>query len=183
LTTNSQQKFLFAVDKRFQIWLNDCKSAKFCNKVDDSIIDFRPLINQVIFSSFNMNLPPNFSMKAPKDTLTAGTGGGGKRNEDDDDKHDKKKGKGNGKKHTLVENPFPHSEICILVNEKWAGSFAGKQLDQHLNWNEKCKCCPRWFLQKYCFSDCPNKKSHVPAKKVPPAILQKMLAWVKSYRS
>ena len=104
MTTNSQQKFLFTVDKRFQIWLNDCKSAKFCNKVDDSIIDFRPLINQVIFSSFNMNLPPNFSMKAPKDTLTAGTGGGGKRKEDDDDKHDKKKGKGNGKKHTLVEN-------------------------------------------------------------------------------
>jgi hypothetical protein len=47
-------KFLFAVDMRFQIWLNDCKSAKFCNKVDDSIIDFQPLINQVIFFSFNI---------------------------------------------------------------------------------------------------------------------------------
>ena len=70
-------KFLFTIDTRFQIWLNDCKSAKFCNEVDDSIIDFRPLINQVIFDSFNMNLPPTYSMKAPKDTLTTGTGGGG----------------------------------------------------------------------------------------------------------
>ena len=120
-------KFLFAVDTRFQIWLNDCKSAKFRNKVDDSIIGFRPIINQVIFSSFNMNLPPTFSMKAPKDTLTAGTGwGGGKCEEDDDDKRNKKKGKGNGKKHTLVKNPFPHSEICMLANETWAGNFVGK---------------------------------------------------------
>ena len=81
-------KFLFAVDTRFQIWLNDCKSGKFHNKVDDLIIDFRPLINQVIFGSFNMTLPPTFSMKAPKDTMTAGTGGGGKRKEEDDDKRD-----------------------------------------------------------------------------------------------
>jgi hypothetical protein len=65
-------------------------------------------------------------MKAPKDTLTAGTGGGGKRKEDDDDKRDKKKGKGKDKKHTLVKNPFPHSEICMLANETWAGNFVGK---------------------------------------------------------
>ncbi len=78
-------KFLFVVDTRFQIWLNDCKSEKFCNKVDDSIIHFQPLTNQVIFGSFNMNLPPTFSMKDPKDTLTAGTGVGGKCKEDNDD--------------------------------------------------------------------------------------------------
>ena len=66
-------KFLFVVDTRFQIWLNDCKSAKFCNEINNLIIDFRPLINQVIFSSFNMILPPTFSMKAPNDSMTAGT--------------------------------------------------------------------------------------------------------------
>ena len=95
----------------------------------------------------------------------------------------KKKGKGNGENHTLVKNSFPHSEICMLANETWAEIFAGKQLDQRPNWNEQCKCCPCWFLQKYCFSDCPNVESHVPAKKVPPAILQKMLAWVKACHS
>ena len=107
-------------------WLNDCKSAKFCNKVDDWIINSRPLINQVIFGSFNMTLPPTFSMKAPKDTLTAGTGGGGKCKEDDNDKCDKKKGKGTGKKHTLVKNLSPHSETCMLVNETWGCKFRGQ---------------------------------------------------------
>ena len=51
-------KFLFAVDTRFQIWLNNCKSAKFRNEVNELIIDFWPLINQVIFGSFNMTPPP-----------------------------------------------------------------------------------------------------------------------------
>jgi hypothetical protein len=46
-------------------------------------------------------------MKAPKDTLTVGTGGGGKRKEDNDDKRDKKKGKGNSEKHTLVKKSLP----------------------------------------------------------------------------
>ncbi len=70
-------KFLFAVDTRFQIWLNNCKSAKFRNKVDDSIINFRPLINQVIFGSFNMNLPPNFLNEGSKRYLDRRNRSGG----------------------------------------------------------------------------------------------------------
>ena len=130
-----------------------------------------------------MTLPPTFSMKAPKDTMTVGTGGGGKRKEDDDDKCDKKKGKGNGKKHTLVKKLSPHSEICMLVNETWAGNLGASNLTNTQIGTKRCKCCPHWFLQKYCFSDCPNKESHVPAKKVPPSILQKVLAWIKACHS
>jgi len=61
-------KFLLAVDTRSQIWLNDCKLAKNRDEVDNLIIDFRPLVNQVIFGSFHMILPPTFSMKSPKAT-------------------------------------------------------------------------------------------------------------------
>ena len=116
-------KFRFAVDTRFQVWLNDCKSAKFCNEVDNLIIHFQPLINQVIFDSFNMTLPPTFSMKAPKYTMTAGTGGGGKRKEDDDDKRDKKKGKGNGKTYTLVKNLSPTVKSACLSMKHGPESF------------------------------------------------------------
>ena len=56
-------KFLFAVDTRFQIWLNKCKPEANCNKVYNSIIDFRPLVNEVNFGSFHMDLPPTSSMK------------------------------------------------------------------------------------------------------------------------
>ena len=131
-----------------------------------------------------MILPPTFSMKSQNNTTVTGPGGGGKRREADEDKRgNKKKGKGNNEAHSLVKNVFPHGEICMLTNETWAGNFAGKNANQRPQWNEKCKCCPCWFLQKYCFSDCPNKESHVPAKKVPPTILQQMLTWIKACRN
>ena len=58
-------KFLLAVDTRFQIWLSDCKLAKNCDKVDDSIIHFRPLANQVIFGSLH-DPPSNFLNEVTK---------------------------------------------------------------------------------------------------------------------
>ncbi len=110
-----------------------------------------------------MILPPTptFSMKSPKHTTTMSPGGRGKCRDFDEDKHDKKKSKGNDKACSLVKNEFPPGKICMLTNEKWAGKFSSKQVDQHTQWNEKCKCCPHCFLQKHCFSDC--KKSHPPS--------------------
>jgi hypothetical protein len=176
-------KFLLAVDTRVQIWLNDCKLAKNRDIVDDSIIHFRPLVNQVIFGSSHMILPPTFSMKSPKATKTSGPEDTGKCRDADEDKCNKKKGKGNDDAaRSLVKNESPHGEICMLANETWVANFAGKQLDQRPQWNDKCKCCPCWLLQTYCFSDCPNKESHVPAKQTSPAIFQQMLAWVKACR-
>jgi hypothetical protein len=123
-------------------------------------------------------------MKSQNNTTVTGPGGGGKRREADEDKRgNKKKGKGNNEAHSLVKNVFPHGEICMLTNETWAGNFSGKNANQRPQWNEKCKCCPCWFLKKYCFSDCPNKESHVPAKKVLLYILQQMLPWIKACRN
>jgi hypothetical protein len=127
-----------------------------------------------------MILLPTFSMKSPKAIKTSGPEDTGERRDADENKRDKKRGKGNDNVHSLVKNEFPHGEIFMLANETGVAKFAGKQLDQRPQWNDKCKCCPCWFLQKYCFSDCPNEESHVPAKKVPPTILQKMLTWVKA---
>jgi hypothetical protein len=53
---------------------------------------------------------------------------------------------------------FSLGKICMLVNETWAGDFAGKCNDALPEWNEKCKCCPRWFLQKYCFCGLPKRR-------------------------
>ena len=101
-------KFLFAVDIKFQIWLNECKSAAHCNEVNDSIINFHPLFNEVNVGSFHMDLPPTFSMKSLHDTTVAGPGGGGKRREPDDDERNRKKnGKGNGKACLLVRTISP----------------------------------------------------------------------------
>jgi len=123
-------------------------------------------------------------MKNPNETKTGPPGGGDKRKGLDEDKRgsDRKKGRENAKNHAVVKNLFPHSEICMLVNKAWAGDFTGKCNDARPKWNEKCKCCPCWLLQKYCFTDCPNAESHIEAEKVPPTILQQMLSWIKACR-
>ena len=121
-------------------------------------------------------------MKSPKATKTLGQNDTGKHRDADEDKCDKTRGKGNDDAHSVVKNESPHGKICMPANETWVANFAGKQLGQRPQWNEKCNCCPCWFLQKYFFSDCPNKESHVPTKKILPPILQQMLAWVKACR-
>jgi hypothetical protein len=122
-------------------------------------------------------------MKNPNESKT-GPGGGEKCRGLDKDKRggDRKKDRVNDEKHAVVKNHFSHGEICVLKNETWAATFAGKHNDVRPKWNENCKCCPRWFLQKYCFADCPNAESHVEAEKVPPTILQQMLSWIKVRR-
>ena len=123
-------KFLLVVDIRFQLCLNDCKSAKNHDKVDGLIINFRPLVIKVDFISFHMELSPTFSMKSPNDTTVTGPKGGGKCWEADVDKcGNKKKGKGNDEAHLLGKNNFPHGKICMLPNETWAVNFAGKQVN------------------------------------------------------
>ena len=107
-------------------------------------------------------------MKSLKATKTSDPEDNGKRRDADKDKCNNKRGKGNDDAaRSLVKNESPHGKICMLANKTWVANFAGKQLDQRPQWNDKCKCCPHWLLQKYCFSDCPNKESHVPAEKNP----------------
>ena len=98
---------------------------------------------------------------------------------------DKKGGNGNkegGRKkkkkdenRTMVKNEAPHPEL-------WAINFASKHIDKRPKWSETSRCCPRWFLQKYCFSDCKNKESHVKAGEIPAENLTTMKAWIKLCR-
>jgi hypothetical protein len=79
----------------------------------------------------------------------------------------------------IVKNKAPHPELYMLSTETWAINFASKHADKQPKWNKMCRCCPRWFLQKYYFSNCKNKDSHVKANKIPSENLTNMKAWIK----
>jgi hypothetical protein len=173
-------KFLFAMDSRFQLWLKDCRKATSQNEVNDSLINFSALISNVLFSSFHMELPPTFAMKDPKPEPAATGKGGGKRPDLEDDKReDGKKRKKEDKKRNLIKNESPHKEICMLANKTWAINFANKHVNKRPKWTNKCIMCPRWFLQKYCFSNCKHKDAHVPAAEVPSDKLANTKTWMK----
>ncbi len=127
-----------------------------------------------------MELPPTFAMKDPKPEPAATGKGGGKRPDLEDDKReDGKKRKKENEKRNLIKNESPHIEICMLANKTWGINFAYKQVDKRPKWTDKCIMCPRWFLQKYCFSNCKHKDAPVQAAKVPLDKLASMKTWMK----
>ncbi len=58
---------MYAVDTRFQLWLEDCMTATQRNRVDDTILNFRGLIEQVRFGTFELKLPLSFAAPKGKD--------------------------------------------------------------------------------------------------------------------
>ena len=174
-------KFLFAVDSRFQIWLKDCRNARHRNEVNDNTIDFTPIISQILFGCFTYNLPPTFKIKDSAADAEATTPAASATSEKKDSDGGRKKKKKDDNK-TMVKNDAPHPELCMLATETWAINFANKHVDKRPTWNEHSRCCPRWFLQKYCFSDCKNKDSHVKANEIPAENLNNMKTWIKLCR-
>ena len=61
-------KFLYAIDTRYQLWLEECMIAPSENRVDDSILDFRSIIEHKSAlahsnSNFHQCSPPPLSMR------------------------------------------------------------------------------------------------------------------------
>ena len=176
-------KFLFTVDSRYQIWLHQNRNARNRNEVNDNTIDFSPIVLQVLFSCFQINLPPTFKMKDPATTPGATPSSGPTGGKGEEDKGGRKKTKKGDEDRIMIKNEAPHPELCMLPTETWSINFANKEIDKCPNFNDKCKCCPRYFLNKYCFSNCKNKESHVPADNIPANVLTTMNNWIKLCRS
>jgi hypothetical protein len=179
-------KFLFAINLHFQIWLMQCRNARNCNEVDDNTINFMPIVLQVLFGSFHINLPPTFQMKDPAIAVAAAATktSASDRKDSSGNEEDKRKKKKKNEDRDMVKNEAPHPELCMLSTETWAINFASKHANKRPKWNKRCHCCPRWFLQKYCVLDRKNKDSHVKANEIPAENLTKnMKAWIKLCRS
>jgi hypothetical protein len=58
--TEFVSKFLFAVDQRMQLWLEECATLTSRDQVDDSTLNFSSMVDSVRFGSFDIKLPPTF---------------------------------------------------------------------------------------------------------------------------
>ena len=118
-------QFLFAVDTRFQLWLDDCMSAPSRNQVDDSILNFGPIIEAIRFGTFAVTLPLTFA--TPKDKNTPAPTGGAKRQErkdDDDNQAKKKKGRTQGREGGRVMNDSLPASCNLQQGVTWGTHFA-----------------------------------------------------------
>ncbi len=53
-------QFLFAVDTRFQLWLDECMTLTCHTQVDDSMLNFTQLVEHIRFGTFFVQLPSTF---------------------------------------------------------------------------------------------------------------------------
>ncbi len=131
------------------------------SRVNDSIPNFRLIIEQVRFGTFKLRLPSVFTAPAPAITVSP-TPKIDSKIEDPDDK------KGNKKKNNKrVINNSPPEGFKLAQGETWGGSFAIKNVNGWVTWKRKVKMCPHWLINGHCFNNCINADSHIEAKDVP----------------
>jgi hypothetical protein len=167
-------KFMLAVDRRVQRWLKMCENCTMTRtSVNDNVIDFGDLLEQVLNGCFTMNLPPSFKvvqagLDGPNDAKQAAAGAAVAA------AVEAGKGEGRGKKRkgengngNLVKNPSPDEDLAVKTGESWAETFSKQLPKERPSWDGKINMCARWHIKGDCFDDCSRKESHVGKDKIP----------------
>lgn len=180
-------RFLFAVDKRVQIFLTECKVAVSRMDVNDKHLDFSDIIGSILYGNFNMLLPPTFQMITSADNTTQRPG-------DDNSKKDatgkkrkaEKSGDGNEKKEKLVpvKNTSQHEAFVMKPGETWRKNFKSAHVNLRPSWNgEKTqKMCIKYHIEGSCFTTCDRVESHVPKDQIPAEKVAEMCAFIAKCR-
>ena len=150
-------KFGYQVDTRVFRWLQQCAQATDREQVDDSLLEFKELVNQVLNDQFQQVLPPTFKSNNHETDLdlTSGSGQVRKKQKKETNQIESRQVKNTG----TISNWVPSTEV-------YATKFAGKHIMARPTLNG-VPMCQRFHSKTYCFTDCNNKASHIPSNTLP----------------
>jgi hypothetical protein len=176
-------KFLFAVDRRVQLFLTQCKVAENRFDVNDKLLDFSDITDSILFGNFRMPLPPAF-----KKVTTAVIGE--KRAGDNNQANGKRqKGEKNGKekdKEPLVpvKNLDQHEAFKMREGESFRKNFKTAHKEDRPTWDgtKSSKMCIRYHILGQCFESCDRKESHLPKEQLPADKVEEMRAFIAKCR-
>jgi hypothetical protein len=157
-------KFLLAVDRRVQRWLRSCQNATLSRShVNDNILDFDNLLEQVLNGSFHMVLPPSFKKVDVTPKLDAKTSGNDEKEPKGDPNNSKKKRKSEDGNGNLVRNTAQDEDFVCKAGENWKETYSKQFPHDRPFFDEanKVKMCARWFIKGDCYDNCSRKASHV----------------------
>jgi hypothetical protein len=182
-------KFMLAVDRRIQRWLGMCERATVSrSQVDDRVLQFDNLMEDILNGQFNMTLPVTFR-KVQGNQLGVGKGnqlGVGKgdpvKSGPELDKRGKKRGIDQELASSSVKNDQQCNEFKLKVGEKW-NDFRAKCSKSRPDWNNQIKMCARWHIKGDCFDTCQRAISHVPCSNVPPKQKKDFLFFMEECRA
>ena len=154
-------KILFAIDFRAQRWMSQCRDAREDrSRVDDDIVDFSDITEEVLNGNFDRKLPPTFSVRTT--TVPAAQ-------KEDDERPPAKRSRGgsSGSKPDSIKNTEQCEEFKMRDDEDWSIFKSKKTLKWRPDWDGKSKMCPQWHSRGDCFKDCSNAASHVTCHEIP----------------
>jgi hypothetical protein len=178
-------RFLFAVDRRIQIFLSECKVATTRMDVNDNHLDFSNIINSIIYGHFTMPLPPTFQRVAATDTAVAKQSSdnssvdksGKKRKAEKEGENKKEQGK-------PVKNESQHEAFKMQPGETWKKNFKKEQVKHRPSWNgvKLKQMCIKYHIEGSCHTACERIESHVPKDEIPADKVTEMCAFIAKCR-
>jgi hypothetical protein len=141
-----------------------CEQASFsCTQVNNNVLKFEDLLEQVLNRVFNLNLPASFKkIKNPTKTAAvddnkqAAAGNNEKGNSSNRRKRKNKNSNGN-----LVENKTQDKDLVPNEGETWKDTFSKQFLQDRPTWDGKVKMCARWHIKGDCYDNCARVISHI----------------------
>jgi hypothetical protein len=146
-------KFLYLMEIRIQSWKGECQKALDCSMVNNRNVDFDKLVKQVLNSTLNIVLPPNF-VKLP--STSGARGGRGNKDSLQRDGPKKRKQEGNNDNH-LSPKPQcspPFKEFLLRKDKDWGKDFSRQHTKNCPMWDKNTFMCARWFIRGECFCNC-----------------------------
>ena len=171
-------KFLFAIDTRIQIWLKMCEIKEFREEVDDKLLNFDEVLNQVILRTFSITLPPSiqhvFEKKQTKRTeYTEGPGPKRPKKTNDRDRDERSSRVLNDGK---IDN-------WILNQDQYASKLRHNSCLKLRPKISDVPLCHRFHSRGYCFDNCGNKTTHIASDRLPEKSQKDYLNWLKNTQS
>ena len=158
-------KLGYAIDTRIFRWLDQCRTLKSRTQVNDSLLHFETLFDQVLTDSFIQNLPTTFQQFTP----TPNQSNNQQSDTPQPDNH-------RAKRHRGLQHDNQHKERIINSKQipEWIVSptdYRNKIMGKNLEARPKIQqrpMCQRFHSKGYCFSDCVNKITHIPSEDIEP---------------
>ena len=152
-------KFGYQLDTRVFRWLQQCELEEDREKVDDSLLDFQPLVQAVLNDQFIQVLPCTFRSSEDEEEDN------GTRPSDGRPKKKKKRVEANQGESQLDRNTGK-LESWIVSKELYQAKFAGRNLDKRPTLHGR-PMCQRYHSKGHCFTDCINAVTHIPSTSLP----------------
>ena len=154
-------KIHYSVDKRLNLWLQQCCRATDVTETNTNLVNFASIIEDIQLNKFHFELPHTIK-KVEKDKNHS------TENTSDENKRKKKK------QAKQAKNTNPNPKWKTRLNENWETVFKNKTKDgPTLSFGGQG--CLKYHCKLMCYDDCRWKSSHIDLNKEDSATLDKYI--------